>query len=572
MGLERPQKAVRRISLCPSLGPPRRSRYNENMANSSPFQTILKLSSPGGRPGSMKQASPRNLVFFLHRNREDRFTLILQDEEGTPRSPHTIPADPRQEEILSLLRSIKGNSDSWIREETLFLDEHPVLTERLVRSGLPLKVEVFDNPVVFADEMIHPVYRVSLSNRGKGNEEKWTGRLEMEDGIIPLSPDYLLCSRGIRPSPSLGGRYNHLIDLEGEIAAEELESCLSLFSSLFPRIGIEVEGFHNDIEGGREISAEAEEGLLFEALPEEGALCVARTWSYDPFPIEFINNHRPAHLIVLDREEKRLRRLQLTYGKEASSSGPWEALKKILKKDCREMGLEDGWVTEESDGQERLFLSPDLALPFLDRRIGRLAGDFRLFGTESVKTLKLRTMQPRLCLNLKDGIDYFEGSALLSFPGVPSASPGGAAAAGGTDETIEMQQALSLFEKHNYIPLSDGSRALMNPRYFRTLRRLLETRGGTKGVVRVSLFDLPLLEELIDARVKGKGKQRLREVFEGFSQIEEKSLTTALPLKGSLRPYQQTGLKWMSYLQEKELGAAWPTIWVWERRSRPSPF
>jgi SNF2 family DNA or RNA helicase len=217
------------------------------------------------------------------------------------------------------------------------------------------------------------------------------------------------------------------------------------------------------------------------------------------------------------------------------------------------MGLEDGWVSEESGGEERLFLSPELALPFLDRRIGELAGEFRLFGTESVKKLKLRPMQPRLSLNMKDGIDYFEASAFLSFPGTAGAS-GGSSAASGTDETIELQQALSLFEKHNYIPLSDGSRALVNPRYFRSLRRLIETKGGTKGTVRVSLFDLPLLEELIDARLEGAGKQRLREVFEGFASIEERELPADLPLEGTLRPYQETGLKWMTYLQEKGLG------------------
>ena len=524
------------------------------MTKSSPFQTILKLSSsPDGRDGAMRQASPRALVLFLHRNPEDRFTLILQDKEGSPVSPHTIPVDPRQEEILSLLRSVRGRGDSWIREEALFMDEHPVLTERLLCSGLPLMVEGFEKPFVFTGERVHPRYRVSLM--GNENSGSWIGRLEMEDGIVPLSPDYLLCKSGIRPCSSLGGHYNHLMDLEGEIAGEELESCLTLFSSLYPGIDIEVEGFRGD--KGLETAAEAEEGLLFEALPEEDGLTIARMWSYDPFPPHFINARRPGRLVILDREEKRLRRVSLNYGNhgdgESGGIGSWETLKKSLKRDCREMGLEAGWVPDDSGGEERLFLSPDLALPFLDRRIGELAGEFRLFGTENVTKLKLRPMQPRLGLNLKDGIDYFEGSALLSFPGASGAS--GAVSTGEeTDETMELQQALSLFEKHNYIPLSDGSRALVNPRYFRSLRRLLETRGGTKGTVRVSLFDLPLLEELIDARLEGAGRKRLREVFEGFSTIEERELPDDLPLEGTLRPYQETGLKWMGYLQEKGLG------------------
>ena len=368
----------------------------------------------------MRQASPRELVFFLHRNPEDRFTLILQDEEGMPVSPYTVPTDPRQEEILSLLRSVKGRSDSWLREEALFLDEHPVLTERLFCSGQPLRVEGFDKPFVYAGERVHPRYRVSL--RGKEAEGPWTGKLAMEDGIIPLSPDYLLCERGIRPCASLGAHYNHLLDLEGEIAGEELEVCLSLFSSLYPGIGISVQGYSERKEGASDRHADAEEGLLFETLPEEDGLCVTRMWSYDPFPAHFINAHRPARLVFLDREEKKIRRVSLSYGEEgtgrsAQHSGPWEALKRSLKRECRDMGLEDGWVSDDSNGEERLFLSPDLALPFLDRRIGELAGDFRLFGTESVKKLKLRPLQPRLNLNLKDGIDYFEGSALLSFPG-----------------------------------------------------------------------------------------------------------------------------------------------------------
>ena len=542
------------------------------MAKPSPFQTILRLSSsPGGRTDTMRQASPRELLFFLHRTPEDRFTLVLQDTEGTPQSPHVIPSDPRQEEILSLLRSVKGGSESWLREEALFLDEHPVLTERLFCSGQPVRVEGFDEPFVFCDTQIagrvHPRYRVSSKADGSSSRSEsevpraWIGKLEMEDGIIPLSPDYLLCESGIRPCSSLGSHYNHLLDLEGEIAEDEIESCLSLLTGLFPRIEIEVEGYSMEEESGSERTARAEEGLLFEALPEEDGLCILRLWSYDPFPADFINSSRPERLVILDREEKSLRRIALNYGEDSSGNGragsgtfgkgPWEELKKSLKRDCREMGLEDGWVAEDSGGAERIFLSPELALPFLDRRIGELAGDFRLFGTESVKKLKLRPMQPRLKLNLKDGIDYFEGSALLSF----AAADAGGSLSGQdeTDEVMELQQALSLFEKHNYIPLSDGSRALVNPRYFRTLRRLLETRGGTKGVVRVSLFDLPLLEELIDARVEGEGRRRLKEVFEGFSGIEERVLPE-LPLEGELRGYQKTGLKWMTYLQEKELG------------------
>ncbi len=71
----------------------------------------------------------------------------------------------------------------------------------------------------------------------------------------------------------------------------------------------------------------------------------------------------------------------------------------------------------------------------------------------------------------------------------------------------------------------------------------------------MSLFDLPLLEQLIDAKITGAGMDRSRELFEGFNRIEESPLPPGCRgLKGTLRDYQVYGVKWLAYLQKHKLG------------------
>lgn len=73
------------------------------------------------------------------------------------------------------------------------------------------------------------------------------------------------------------------------------------------------------------------------------------------------------------------------------------------------------------------------------------------------------------------------------------------------------------------------------------------------GNYKISFFDLPFIQQILDAKVSGEGFETSRKIFEGFNSINENQLASC-ELNGKLRKYQSYGVKWMSYLAKNNLG------------------
>lgn len=85
-------------------------------------------------------------------------------------------------------------------------------------------------------------------------------------------------------------------------------------------------------------------------------------------------------------------------------------------------------------------------------------------------------------------------------------------------ETFSLSDILEQFRRKRYVQLSDGNRAILDSRYMGRLQRLFNRSAG-KGRVKVSFFDLPELESLIQDKVSGDFARHAREVFFGFNSI-----------------------------------------------------
>jgi SNF2 family DNA or RNA helicase len=82
------------------------------------------------------------------------------------------------------------------------------------------------------------------------------------------------------------------------------------------------------------------------------------------------------------------------------------------------------------------------------------------------------------------------------------------------------------------------------------LQRLFKKK---KENVQISFFDLPLIEDLIDDKINNSSFVKSKEIFEGFNTLQNN--TVKLPkLNATLRPYQQQGFHWLSYLHKQSLG------------------
>ena len=146
-------------------------------------------------------------------------------------------------------------------------------------------------------------------------------------------------------------------------------------------------------------------------------------------------------------------------------------------------------------------------------------------------------MAPKLNVKLSSGIDFLEGDAEVTLG----------------EETFSLQQLFSQYSSKKYIQLSDGNRAILEDGYMRRLERIFKQKKGKDGKIKVSFFDLPEIEDLINGPLEGDAFKHHREVYEGFNKLHQQTLATK-KLNAELRPYQKEGIKWIKYLYDNKLG------------------
>ena len=174
------------------------------------------------------------------------------------------------------------------------------------------------------------------------------------------------------------------------------------------------------------------------------------------------------------------------------------------------------------------------AKAFLIKCLPALLSRFSVFGADKLKEYNYKLSKPKLNADLSFGIDFLEGNATVHM---------------GEDE-IGLFDFINSYKTKSYIQLSDGSGVLVDPAYVKKLERLF---NKTKDGVKISFFDLPLVEELLDEQLFSETFKQSKEIFLGFNTINEKKIQTP-KLNATLRDYQTYGLKWLKYLHETGLG------------------
>jgi len=137
---------------------------------------------------------------------------------------------------------------------------------------------------------------------------------------------------------------------------------------------------------------------------------------------------------------------------------------------------------------------------------------------------------------MKSGIDFLDTNVQLEID----------------DQSISLASALDQYKKSRYIQLNDGSKAIVNQDYIKQLERIFQKKNKASHG-RISFFDLPMLEDLID-----ENEQRRVNQMPAFSSIK-RALTSTTParipkINATLRPYQKTGYQWLQRLNGARLG------------------
>lgn len=351
---------------------------------------------------------------------------------------------------------------------------------------------------------------------------------QYEDDFLMLNERYVLSNRRVVEVPETGPAFNQVSLFDTRILPAELTKYLSLALSYIENLRVEYDDYKL-VTASESIMAQP--CLIFEKVDTDQSLYMRVSQQLPQTDTGFLDEfdiYRYADINTLERQ------IAVRIIERQPLSVLLEQVSKLVEKHTvREKGK------RKSQGQfiveGNLFVLPqDLAGPFIYQELPQLLETFQLFGAEKLQQYRISTKTPRLNLSLSHGIDFLEGNATVSFG----------------NEQLGLLDVIRQYNQNRYIQLSDGSHALVNETYIRKLERLFQKTK--KDNVKLSFFDMPLAEELLDEAVAGATFQKSRAFFTGFNALANKNPKLA-PVQATLRPYQKRGVQWLEHLHEHQL-------------------
>lgn len=483
-----------------------------------------------------KSAKPKAVRLLINQNAlTNEFTVQAVNTKCTP-----IDVNPRDYAgplgmILNAIERYNDIADSFFQfgdaTPNLNISEHPEMMYLLQRCQ-ELLLDQDGKPIRFSEEAVQPYMSINQAPEGQLLTLVYIQPGEEKTTMKPITDSFVLGGDNIiYPVNTLGDNYLQLNSFNASfIAEEELEDYLSIFYSYI----------HNVLLDGDPYRLSANEGTI-EAVP---TLCFERV---DADKALFLRVMNSMPNIGNDASSQLTEQMQLSVravvGIDKSVTlmqiqrRPLDESKAILGKilnECAPSRQARKAIYEE----DSFFIVPEeSAGPFLFNALPQLLKNFALLGAEKLREYKVSPAQPKLNISLSSGIDFLEGDASVEI---------------GSD-TMTLAEMLNAWRKQHYIILSDGNRALIAEDYMRRLERIFDTSKKKDGKIRISFFDLPEMEDLLQERLEGEVFERHRKVYLGFNELKDKKLPTP-HVNATLRDYQREGVKWIKYLYDNNLG------------------
>lgn len=459
--------------------------------------------------------------------------LVLAERKGTP-APNAPEAKLMAElDRLGYMEGDFGWDQGDAGQPGASLWENPHLVYLL--QGCREITDGNGNAISVSDARVRPLLDIKGPWRepdGDGEKETMaTVRLvlrtpagDLADPVY-LTDTHVLAGDAIYTVPSAGPNYTSLSGLLQPVPRDILEGYLSLMLSFVTGVGIEYNGLAAHIS---KTPVHAVPTLVLEKVAPDRALYLRVLALPEGETSAVAGAGQLTSMVSVDeRGEVTVRNVE-TQGID----GAVERLEDIVARNAPTRQARKDIYREDN-----FFIIPaETASPFLLNSLPEVLSIFQLLGSEKLKEYKVTPAQPKLNLRLSSGIDFLEGDADVSVGG----------------ESFSLADFLTQYRKNRYVQLSDGNRAIVDEKYINRLQRLFNRRDK-KGNIKVSLFDLPEVEELIQSKVSGEFAQRTRKVFEGFNRLA-KERAPQPEVNATLRPYQEEGVKWLRYLCDNKLG------------------
>ncbi len=458
----------------------------------------------------------------------------IVDGKGRPRDiDHRVTRGALRDllKAMALIQRRQQDLVEWDSSaERIYLHHHEHLLWPLRNCATLVGEDM--QPLAFVPKSVGIVLDL-VADRTK--DPPWlTGRLLLvRDGEILAQADefrfinetHVLAGRQIYETPPVGENFRRLALFASSFPEMMLERCLSLLFSHFTGVAVRYNGYVTTV--GEPLQARP--SILFQNVDESGDLHFDLIHTLPRFPVDFTRKYDIARVVLVNEAEKTIVVREVVYAPLAEER---LGLTRALNRHQKELG-ENAEAMLYAD-EHGFIVGKDLADRFLGHELSDLARRYVLLGAEKLQAYRIKPVTPKLKLKLGFGIDFLDGAADLEIDG----------------QDFSLMDVLAQHRKHSYVTLSDGTHAVMNTDYLAKLARLFRKH---EAGVRVSFFDLPLIEELIDRKTAEAEFSKARQVFLGFNALADKELP-APPIAGDLRPYQMDGLKWLDYLHTHGLG------------------
>lgn len=464
-------------------------------------------------------------------------TITVTDPEGKPCTPDLYNVSPQEAGVLAAINDLtrhSGFSAGWhTGDNRIDLRANPRLLALLFEC---------DN-VVDADghrigaAPLPAALRIDLQK----NDDTYRPSLRIADPdtpdiyhpVIPdtlLSSTFLLHCHTLRRIADIGSNYIYLPAFLAPVPADAIAAYISLVASYFDNITICIDGIPVPVS---RTPVTVSPTIVFEKVDTDRALYLRVTDSIPGSPLG-IDFPKPLTAIAIEGVDGIIRIHPV-----ASGASDIRSAAEHLRSTIASFAPTRTYAREIYHDNDGFFIIPQkIASPFLLQGLPALLREFHLVGAEKLRDYRILASRPRLSLHISSGIDYLDVNADIEIAGTQ----------------MPVTDLLAQYASDRYITLSDGNRVILDENYMQRMQRIFRVSGKGSGTpLKVSFFDLPEIETLLDGPLEADAVHRHRTLIEGFNQLRDRTLR--LPhLQAQLRPYQTEGVKWISYLYSHGMG------------------
>ena len=465
-----------------------------------------------------------DVKFYMLVEGEDNLYLALYDIEKNLISSYS---NLNQSKINNYIENLKNEEEffiSWEKEkksEYLKLDktllEYLLEEEKFVNSDFEriIKKEIKNVPLLIRDN--------------KEIEDRLDIYIEINDNLLTKKNvmDSYIYSQGVFYKIDIEKNTQFtLVDLFQKIDKYELESYGTLILKNYKNIDLKYEDYETIISEEKTAIPQ----IIIEKIAFDNSLYLKINSIISTMDYDFFIKNQIETVLTVNELEKKLEISKINL--ENLSSDMFEIVK-VLTKLQKSIGLKSSYFI---DNENFIILNEELAKEFVKKELLQLTGKYSIIGTDRLRKYNIKAVKPKISGRFSYNLDYFEGEVEVEVEG----------------DKFSIQQLLNNYKKDEYIVLSDGTNALINREYIEKLQRIFKEEDGNK--VKVSFFDMPIVQDMIDEKSFENDFMGSKDFFEGINKLAEENIDYP-KLNATLRDYQKYGYKWLKYLIDNNLGA-----------------